>query len=31
MVPCQAYGEVGVKNRAGDGQVNKSSELYEDI
>ena len=31
MVQCRAYGEVGVKNRAGFIEVNKSSGLYEDI
>ena len=31
MVQCQAYGEVGLKKRASDREVNQSSGLYEDI
>ena len=31
MMQCQAYGEVGVKIRAGGSEVNKSCALYEDL
>ena len=31
MVQCQAYGEVGVKTRAGASDANNSGGLYEDV